>query len=60
MLYLSMMNTLHIEQEEALKEHAELARRRKEAAEAAATPEERVVLYAAKKEQAKQLQKQEV
>lgn len=55
-----MMNTLHIEQEEALKEHAELARRRKEAAEAAATPEERVVLYAAKKEQAKQLQKQEV
>ncbi len=43
-----------------LKEHADAARKRAEAAEAAATPEERVVLYAAKKEQARQLQKQEV
>jgi hypothetical protein len=47
-------------QEEILKEHADSARRRKEAAEAAATPEERVALYAAKKQEAKQLQKQEV
>jgi hypothetical protein len=47
-------------QEEVLKEHADSARKRKEAAEAAATPEERVVLYAAKKDAAKELQKREV
>lgn len=47
-------------QEEALKAHADSARRRREAAEAAATPEDRVVMYAAKKDRAKVLQKQEV
>lgn len=47
-------------QEEALKEHADSARRRKEAAEAAATPEERVAMYAARKDEAKNLQKREV
>ncbi|BDA48376.1 hypothetical protein COCOBI_12-0540 [Coccomyxa sp. Obi] len=45
--------------EEVLKEHADSARRRKESAEAAATPEERVLLYAARKDAAKELQKKE-
>ena len=43
-----------------LNKQAEAARKRREAAEASATPEERVVLYAAKQERAKLLQKQEV
>ena len=47
-------------QEGILKEHLDSARRRQEAAEAAATPDERVLLYAARKEQASALQKQEV
>ena len=47
-------------QEEMLNKQAEAARKRREAAEASATPEERVVLYAAKQERAKLLQKQEV
>ena len=46
-------------QEEALRAQSNAARRRKEAAEAAATPEERVVMYAAKKDRARALQKQE-
>ena len=47
-------------QEEMLNKQAEAARKRREAAEASATPEERVILYAAKQERAKLLQKQEV
>ena len=47
-------------QEEALRTQSDAARRRREAAEAAATPEERVVMYAAKKDRARALQKQEV
>ena len=46
-------------QEEALKHSLQEARRRQDAAEAAATPGERVVLYAAKKDQAKQLHRQQ-
>ena len=56
----AILEPLYLLQEEVLKEHADTARRRKEAAEAAATPEERVILYAAKKDAAKELQKQEV
>ena len=47
-------------QEEILKKAVHEARKRQEAAEAAATPEERVVLFAAKKDKAKQLSHQQV
>jgi len=47
-------------QAETLNEQLGAAQKRHEAAEAAATPEERVIMNAAKRKEAQQLQKQEV